>query len=90
MAKGGKKKTKTKKATKGAKGSGVEAWHAGPLSEGEVEALRRSFHRVLRNKKVAQPVRIQLAAADGNLCWVWRCRTLDNGDEECGLVLEPC
>lgn len=55
MAKGAKKNAKTKKATKSASANEAKAFNAGPLSEDEVEALRKSFHRVLRNKRVAQP-----------------------------------
>jgi hypothetical protein len=85
-----KTKTKAKKATKSTRKSGTNALNDGPLSQDEIEALSKSFHRVLRNKKVAQPVRIQLAAADGRRCLVWRCRTLENGHEKCGWVQEPC
>lgn len=89
MAAKKKAQTKAKKATKSAKGNGEKALNDGPLSEDEVEALRKSFHRVLRNKRVAQPVRIQLTTAAGNLRMVWKCKTLDDGTEECGLVEDP-
>lgn len=82
MAKDAKKKAKANSA----KTSETKSLKAGALSDEEVEALRKSFRRVLRNKGVTQPVEIQLATAGGNLRLVWECTTLDDGTEECVLV----
>ena len=83
------KKSKAK-SKKNPKGKAMKAQKDSPFSDDEVEAVLKSFHRVLRNKNVTQPVRMQLAGAEGNLCLEWQCQTLDDGSEQCGWVQVPC
>ncbi|HKV07907.1 MAG TPA: hypothetical protein VJ725_07220 [Thermoanaerobaculia bacterium] len=73
------KKAATKKTARGGK--------AKTLSENEMEAILKSFHRVLRNKEVEHPIRLELATADGDHCRRWECRTI-NGKRVCGWF--PC
>jgi trimethylamine:corrinoid methyltransferase-like protein len=71
------KKATPKKAASGSKAKG--------LSQDEVEAIFKSFHRVLRNKGVEHPVEISLTTADGNECRRLECKTV-NGKRVCRLV----
>lgn len=57
------------------------------LTKADAEAILKSVHRVLRNKKVEHPVRLQFATTEGNRCVKWECKTV-NGRRVCSLV--PC
>lgn len=60
------------------------------LSQKDVESILKGMHRVLKNRDVEQPIRIQFATAEPALCWQRECVTLPNGDTSCRWVQVPC
>jgi hypothetical protein len=48
------------------------------------------MHRVLKNRNVEQPIRIQFSTAEQALCWQRECVTLPNGETSCRWVQVPC
>lgn len=60
------------------------------LSQKEVDSILNGLHRVLKNRNVEQPIRIQFAAAETALCWKRESVTLPNGQTSIRWVQVPC
>ena len=60
------------------------------LSKKEVESILNGMHRVLKNRRIDQPIRIQFSTAEPALCWKRQCITLPDGSSECTWVQVPC
>lgn len=85
MPKTEKKKANPKKASpkKPVAKKAAGSKKARALSRDEADAMLKSFQRVLRNKELEHPVRLQFASEEGDHCKVWDCRTI-NGQRVCG------
>jgi hypothetical protein len=60
------------------------------LSQKEVDSILTAVNRVLKNRDVDQPIRIQFATAEPALCWKRECETLPDGSTRCRWVQVPC
>jgi hypothetical protein len=72
----GKKKAKARKPRK--------------LSDPELESVLKGMNRVLKNRGIAQPIKVQFAAAEAALCWKWVTETQPDGSITSHWVQVPC